>query len=67
MKRRMTQDEGMGGGREAMVGLVRIYLCFHYLVASIHFFGVSLIGMGQEDYVIFALHCQMMELKIHVA
>jgi hypothetical protein len=34
---------------------------FHYLVVSIHFFGVSLIGTVQEDYVIFALHCQIME------
>jgi hypothetical protein len=34
---------------------------FRYLVASIHFFGVSLIGTVQEDCVIFALHYQMIQ------
>jgi hypothetical protein len=43
------------------------YTCVFITWLQVSISSASLIGMGQEDYVIFALHCQMMELKIHVA
>jgi hypothetical protein len=56
----MTLDECMGGWEWNGWSGPHIPV-FHYLVASIHFFGVSLIGTVQEDYIKFALHCQMKE------